>query len=98
MGQDHMSKDSLEMEAMALLSQALDQVSTEREAWVRQACEGNSALYERIMSLLAADRGHDAIMRTGGAGKESKECGEAAAPKRVGAYQIERLILSLIHI
>ena len=89
MVQDNMSKDSLEMEAMALLSQALDQVSTEREAWVRQACEGNSALYERIMSLLAADRGHDAIMRTGGAGKES---GEAAAPERVGAYQIERLI------
>ena len=84
-----MSTNSLDIEAMALLSRALEQPSAEREAWVRQACDGNSALYERIMSLLVADRDHDAIMRTGGAGKESSDL---PAPERIGAYQIEGLI------
>ena len=84
-----MTENSLDIEAMALLSQALDQPSTEREAWVRQACGGHSALYDRVMSLLAADRQHRSIMRTGGAGQESTV---PPAPERVGAYQIESLI------
>ena len=84
-----MTKDSLDIEAMALLSQALEQPSTEREAWVRQACEGNTELYDRIMSLLAADRDHGAIMRTGGASIESND---PPAPTQVGAYEIVGLI------
>ena len=84
-----MSKDSLDAQAMAMLSEALDQPSADRERWVIDACEGNSALFERVMSLLNADRGHDAVLRTGGAGSESRT---APPPDRVGAYKIIKQI------
>lgn len=84
-----MSPDSLDVEAMALLSQALDQPSGEREAWVRRRCGDNDRLASRVLALLDADRHHVGLLRTGGAGEDAAE---DEHPRRVGAYEITGLI------
>ena len=84
-----MSQDTLEIKALELLSQALDQPSAEREAWLRKACADDEALAARVLALLEADKSHVGVLRTGGAGEDSAE---EALPERVGAYQITGLI------
>ena len=84
-----MTSESLERQAMAIMSSALEQASPEREEWVRNSCGGNSLLFDRVMSLLTADKDHGSVMRTGGAGIESSM---PPPPKRIGAYEIIGLI------
>lgn len=84
-----MSTDSLDSRAMAILSSALDQPSTERDAWIRNECGDNSALYDRVMALLVADDGSTDVLRTGGAGFETQL---PPPPERVGAYKVMGLI------
>lgn len=80
-----MTDDSTERLALELLSEALDQPSGERLAWVRRAAAGNDALERRVVALLEAERAYPAILKTGGAGRDTWD---APAPERVGAYRI----------
>ena len=84
-----MTSESLERQAMAIMSSALEQASPEREEWVRNSCRDNSLLFDRVMALLTADKHHGSVMRTGGAGIESSM---PPPPKRIGAYEIIGLI------
>jgi len=78
---------SLERKAMALLSEALEQPSPERVAWVKARSGGDEALAARVLALLDADL--STALRTGGAGQDA---GEEPMPERAGAYQITGLI------
>ena len=84
-----MNTDSLDAKAMAIFSEALDQPSDNRDAWVQDACAGNAALLARVRGLLNADTGHESLLRTGGAAADHQE---APLPERVGAYRITGLI------
>lgn len=86
-----MNTGSLEKQAIELLTQALDMPSTERIVWLEKRAEGNSALRERVLALLAADSdSHShAHLRTGGAGIHTDE---DVLPDRIGPYRILSLI------
>lgn len=81
--------DSLDAQAMAIFSRALDQPSDSRGVWIDQACGGNATLLARVRSLLQADTGHDSLLRTGGAGANQED---TPLPERVGAYRITGMI------
>lgn len=83
-----MNQDWLDQKAMALFSEALDHPSSERDAWVRQACGNNQDLLDKVQSLLKADGGGD-LMRTGGV---ADDISPPELPERVGAYRITGLI------
>lgn len=84
-----MSTASLDSQAMAIFSEALDQPSDERADWIRKACAGNEALHAKVLSLLKADTGQAGVLRTGGAAADQTD---APLPERVGAYRITGLI------
>ena len=84
-----MSTASLDSQAMAIFSEALDEPSDQRAEWIRRACGGNEALHAKVLALLKADTGHDGLLRTGGAAADQAS---APLPERVGAYRITGLI------
>lgn len=84
-----MTSDAFEQEALAGLSDALDQSSDSRETWVRQQYDSRPDLRDRILQLLMADTDAPQAIRTGGASAQLQ--GEAR-PERVGAYRIVDLI------
>ncbi|WP_405235635.1 serine/threonine-protein kinase [Lentisalinibacter orientalis] len=79
----------------ALLESALERDESERDAWLREACAGDAALYEEVMQLLAYDGEQtedigSAIREVAG----SLEPGLAASMdgRRIGAWRIRRKI------
>lgn len=84
-----MTSDAFELEALAGLSDALDQPSDMRQAWVRQQYDDQPELRDRILQLLMADGRAPQAIRTGGA---SSQLQNEAMPERVGAYKIIDLI------
>ena len=62
---------SLERKAMALLSEALEQPSSDRVAWVKARTGGDEELAARVLALLDADL--STALRTGGAGQDAGE-------------------------
>jgi serine/threonine protein kinase/tetratricopeptide (TPR) repeat protein len=85
----------------ALLDQALELPSGERERWLRDACAGDPTLQHEVAKLLeagertdgflegqASDRAADLIDRAGRAAQPAATA--AAMPARVGPYRIER--------
>lgn len=85
-----MSKgDTLEQQALKLLSGALEQNGANRESWVRNQAGDNHALVTRVLVLLAVDEAASVALRTGGA---QQDISDAPAPKRAGAYRITDLI------
>ncbi|MCA8902203.1 MAG: serine/threonine protein kinase [Hyphomonas sp.] len=84
-----MSENDIEAAAFVLFNEALDQPSTEREAFLRKAAADNEALLTRVMALLDADGSASVVLRTGGAGADAAD---APIPERIGAYRITGLI------
>ncbi len=80
---------SLEIKAMALLSEALEQPAPARAAWVRARCGDDEALIARVLALLEADATGGGGLQTGGAGRDA---GGEPMPERAGAYRITGLI------
>ncbi|HYE46804.1 MAG TPA: serine/threonine-protein kinase, partial [Caulobacter sp.] len=80
-----MKSQELEIRALALLEEALDQPSGEREAWIAARTEDDFPLRARMMQLLAASAELSEQLLTGGAPLDSFE---TQAPERVGAYRI----------
>ncbi|MBI1394074.1 MAG: protein kinase [Alphaproteobacteria bacterium] len=83
--------DGLEALALALLEQAFDAPSNEREALILRAAGDDAALRERTLALLRADASPDVAAITGGAVEAFGRTVEAH-PDRVGPYRLERLI------
>lgn len=81
--------ETLEQQALALLSDALEQNSAGRADWVRAQAGSNQALASRVLSLLAVDGSISAALRTGGA---NLDVGDSPAPERAGPYRITELI------
>jgi len=81
--------ESLEQKALALMSEALEQSSTERLDWVSAQAGSDTELRERVLSLLQADGSASAMLRTGGA---NRDVGDMPAPDRAGSYKITELI------
>lgn len=81
--------ESLEQKALALMSEALEQSSTDRLDWVRAQAGSDAELRERVLSLLQADGSATAMLRTGGA---NRDVGDTPAPERAGSYKITELI------
>ena len=63
--------DTLEQQALKLLTDALEQPSTDREDWVRKQAGDNAALVSRVLALLEADGSVNAALRTGGAKRDA---------------------------
>lgn len=80
-----MNTGSTERAALEMLSRALDVPSDARADWVRQNCEGNEALEQRVLALLNAERSNPGALKTGGAGSDATD---APIPERIGAYRI----------
>ncbi|MGB2178728.1 MAG: protein kinase domain-containing protein [Hyphomonas sp.] len=81
--------DTLEQQALKLLTDALEQPSTDREDWVRKQAGDNAALVSRVLALLEADGSVNAALRTGGA---KRDAGDAPPPDRAGPYKITGMI------
>ncbi|MEE9381759.1 MAG: serine/threonine-protein kinase [Hyphomonadaceae bacterium] len=80
---------SLELQALELLSEALDQPAETRAAWVQAKAGTNAALATRVMELLKADAEASNLIQTGGA---SKDASDDPIPDAIGAYRITGLI------
>ena len=80
---------SLEQQALALLADALEQPSADREDWVRAQAGDNAALASRVLALLEVDGSVNAALRTGGA---NRDIGVSPPPERAGPYRITGLI------
>ena len=80
---------SLELQALELLSEALDQPAETRAAWVQAKAGTNAALATRVMELLKADAEASNLIQTGGAGKDASD---DPIPDAIGAYRITGLI------
>lgn len=81
--------ESLEQQALALLSEALEQNSADRTEWLTVRTGSNVALKDRVLALLQADGDGSGVLRTGGA---SRDVGDLPAPERAGPYKITDLI------
>ena len=81
--------DKLEQRALALVSEAFEQASSDRLAWLKAQTGSDTALYDRVVSLLSADGSAGRVLRTGGA---NRDLGETPAPERAGSYKIADLI------
>ena len=81
--------DSLEQQALRLLTDALEQPSSDRENWVREQAGDNAALASRVLALLEADGSLHTVLRTGGA---NRDVGDAPPPERAGPYKITGMI------
>lgn len=81
--------DPVEKRALELLSEALDQPSDTREAWLEVACGGDQDLLSRALSLLRADQSDTDVLRTGGASMDTVPPPEI---EQVGAYRVTGLI------
>ena len=81
--------DTLEQQALKLLTDALEQPSVDREDWVRHQASDNTALVDRVLTLLEADGSVNAALRTGGA---KRDAGDAPSPDRAGPYRITGMI------
>ncbi|GAB5458222.1 MAG: hypothetical protein Hens3KO_12520 [Henriciella sp.] len=81
--------DTLEQRALALLSEALEQASSERLAWVKANTNGDTDLIDRVTALLGADSSARTALRTGGA---NHDIGDVPAPERAGPYRITDLV------
>ena len=79
----------LEQQALALLSEALEQNSADRTAWVNAQAGSNIALRDRVLALLQADDAASNVLRTGGA---NRDVAEVPAPERAGPFKITDLI------
>ncbi|RYF92347.1 MAG: serine/threonine protein kinase, partial [Caulobacteraceae bacterium] len=80
-----MKSRDLEIRALALLEDALDQPSDRRNAWIEARTEDDYPLRARMKQLLAASAELSEQLLTGGAPMDSFE---TQAPERVGAYRI----------
>jgi len=80
-----MKSQELEVRALAMLEDALDQPSGERETWIIARTEDDYPLRARMLQLLAASAELSEQLLTGGAPLDSFE---THAPERVGAYRI----------
>lgn len=80
---------SLEQQALALLADALEQPSADRENWARAQAGDNAALASRVLALLEVDGSVNAALRTGGA---NRDVGVSPPPERAGPYLITGLI------
>lgn len=81
--------DSLEQRALALVSEAFEQTSSDRLDWLKAQTGADTALFDRVVSLLNADGSAGGVLRTGGA---NRDMGEMPAPERAGSYKIGDLI------
>lgn len=81
--------DTLEQRALALVSEAFEQASSDRLAWLKAQTGSDTALYDRVVSLLSADGSAGGVLRTGGA---NRDMGEMPPPERAGSYKIGDLI------
>lgn len=84
-----MTWGSLDARALALLDDALEQLSAEREAWITRRCGDDDALRDRTLSLLRAGSSGGGHLQTG-AGPLAFTRTEM--PERIGAYRITGLI------
>ena len=80
--------DSLDLLAMDLLEEALDELEQDREAWIAGRAGENEALRERTLDLLYAERGARGSVRTGGAPATVP----ADDPEHIGVYRIVRAL------
>lgn len=78
-------KPSLESRALALLEDALDLPSAERDAFIARETEDDYALRARMMQLMAAATGDLDLLQTGGAPLDQAP---TQPPETVGAYRI----------
>src|SRR6056297_2474986 len=81
--------ESLEQRALALVSEAFEQASGDRFDWLKAQTGADTALFDRVVSLLNADGSAGGVLRTGGA---NRDVGEMPAPERAGSYKIGDLI------
>jgi len=84
-----MTSDSLDQEAMHVLSLALDQASDMREQWVEEHYSSRPELIVRVLQLLRRDASGTSALRTGGARSDALDVQQ---PERAGNYKISELI------
>jgi serine/threonine protein kinase len=74
----------------SLFNEAVAIAPPERERWLEEACAGDASLRSEVLSLLANDRDPDATLdhREAGASAGSGAAKTAAAPRRVGPYEL----------
>lgn len=77
---------ALEAQALALFELALDQPSTQREAWIMQETQENEQLRKSVFALLRADTSNDQAILTGAAVQDHFV--DVTPPDAIGAYRI----------
>jgi len=85
--------------AEALFHEALQRPSTERAEFLRQRCGDDVQLIHDVERLLAADAGEDGFLTSPALGPDFEmpapdTLGDAARTRRIGPYQLVRLLAS----
>ena len=74
----------------ALLDQALELPSGERERWLRDACAGDSELHREVAQLIEAGERTDGFLEGEASARAADLIDRAGMPPRVGAYRLVR--------
>jgi serine/threonine-protein kinase len=85
-----MPGNSLDVRVLALLDEALEQTSADRDAWIRARCVDDGDLCARALALLGSGSRSSHAIRTGGGVLSVNDA--MPPPDRIGAYRITGLI------